>query len=88
MTFITGILCYVPWGTEKVSYMGTKMLYFLIYLCCSLIDMFILPDRSNRTLYDDVSLVPLPADYQPTVEQLPGTGTGVNEGKMRDGLCV
>jgi len=34
---------------------------------------------SNKTLYDDVSLVPLPADYQPTVEQLPGTGTGAIE---------
>ena len=40
--------------------------------------------RSNKTLYDDVSLVPLPADYQPTVEQLPGTGTGAIEGEMRD----
>lgn len=30
---------------------------------------------SNKTLYDDISLIPLPADYQPTVEQLPVTGT-------------
>lgn len=35
---------------------------------------------SNKTLYDDVSLVPLPVDYQPTTEQLPGTaGTEMND---------
>ncbi|XP_068725814.1 WD repeat-containing protein 36-like [Montipora capricornis] len=34
---------------------------------------------SNKTLYDDVALIPLPVDYQPTVEQLPGTGTAASE---------
>jgi len=34
---------------------------------------------SNKTLYDDVSLIPLPADYQPSVQQLPGTGTGLDK---------
>ena len=42
----------------------------------------LLPGRSNKTLYDDVSLIPLPADYQPTVEQLPGTGTDADKGKI------
>lgn len=40
----------------------------------------VLSDRSNKTLYDDVSLVPLPVDYQPVVEQLPDTRTGTSEG--------
>lgn len=35
----------------------------------------LITNRSNKTLYDDISLIPLPADYQPTVEQLPVTGT-------------
>ena len=43
----------------------------------------ILHGRSNKTLYDDVSLIPLPGDYQPSVQQLPGTGTGLDKGKMR-----
>ncbi|XP_074612173.1 WD repeat-containing protein 36-like [Acropora palmata] len=34
---------------------------------------------SNKTLYDDISLIPLPADYQPTVEELPGVGTEESE---------
>ncbi|KAJ7356168.1 WD repeat-containing protein 36 [Desmophyllum pertusum] len=34
---------------------------------------------SNKTLYDDVSLIPLPANYQPIVERLPGTGTELDE---------
>ncbi|XP_022806762.1 WD repeat-containing protein 36-like [Stylophora pistillata] len=33
----------------------------------------------NKTLYDEVSLVPLPADYQPTLEQLPCTGTDADK---------
>ena len=46
--------------------------------------MFILlHGRSNKTLYDDVSLVPLPVDYQPSIQQLPGTGTGLDKGKAR-----
>ena len=52
--------------------------------------MFILlHGRSNKTLYDDVSLIPLPGDYQPSVQQLPGTGTGLDKGKMRgtDYVC-
>jgi len=43
----------------------------------------LLHGRSNKTLYDDVSLIPLPVDYQPSVQQLPGTGTGLDKGKMR-----
>lgn len=41
----------------------------------------LLHGRSNKTLYDDVSLIPLPVDYQPSVQQLPGTGTGLDKGK-------
>ena len=46
------------------------------------IQLFLLHVRSNKTLYDDVALIPLPVDYQPTVEQLPGTGTAASEGKI------
>ena len=46
--------------------------------------MFILlHGRFNKTLYGDVSLIPLPADYQPSVQQLPGTGTGLDKGNTR-----
>lgn len=49
--------------------------------------MFILlHGRSNKTLYGDVSLIPLPADYQPSVQQLPGTGTGLDKGKTRGSI--
>ncbi|CAH3115617.1 unnamed protein product [Pocillopora meandrina] len=34
---------------------------------------------SNKTLYDEVSLIPLPADYQPTLEELPVTGTDADK---------
>ena len=44
--------------------------------------IFLLFTRSNKTLYDEVSLIPLPADYQPTLEQLPVTGTDADKGKV------
>ena len=44
--------------------------------------IFLLFGRSNKTLYDEVSLIPLPADYQPTLEQLPVTGTDADKGKV------
>ena len=44
--------------------------------------IFLLFGRSNKTLYDEVSLIPLPADYQPTLEQLPVTGTDADKGKI------
>ena len=51
--------------------------------------MFILlHGRSNKTLYGDVSLIPLPADYQPSVQQLPGTGTGLDKGKTRGSIML
>ena len=48
--------------------------------------IFLLHGRSNKTLYDDVSLIPLPADYQPSVQQLPGTGTGLDKGNTRGSI--
>ena len=46
--------------------------------------MFILlRGRSNKTLYGDVSLIPLPGDYQPSVQKLPGTGTGLDKGNAK-----
>ena len=44
--------------------------------------IFLLFARSNKTLYDEVSLIPLPADYQPSLEQLPVTGTDADKGKI------
>ena len=53
------------------------------------LSVYLLHGRSNKTLYGDVSLIPLPADYHPSVQQLPGTGTGLDKGKTRGPImCV
>ena len=53
-----------------------------IVRCLKVTSSFPLFGRSNKTLYDEVSLIPLPADYQPTLEQLPVTGTDTDKGKI------
>ena len=44
--------------------------------------------RSNKTLYGEVSLIPLPADYKPTAEELPGVGTEESEGKTTKTIII
>lgn len=81
--------CFIefPNTDKKVEYtawcgvFSTKLEVFRDFLKETLTNVFILlHGRSNKTLYGDVSLIPLPADYQPSVQQLPGTGTGLDKG--------
>jgi len=77
----TRYLCCCIHGWPAQTFLETGQQYLLEKI---LTNVFILLHvRSNKTLYDDVSLIPLPADYQPSVQQLPGTGTGLDKGKMR-----